>query len=309
MTTIVFYDTETTGLNVKTERIIEIGMRKCKYTKQVGYWRRTDISNFDTLVKTNHPISKGSSAIHGITPRAIRRKPFFKDISQKIVDICPANTVLCSYNGKRFDDPILHNELERSGFELDEGVIYLDLIKIVRHIFPMLLSYKLVDVLEELGIEGDNSHRTFDDVLCLQKLFDRCLCSFSSPKEMIELEEKLNGKHGKYWTHKDKFDLLNLYSKHIKDNVDPHESMRVIRNTLFRSHFAVLKQLRVILSKHSLLPSLENYVKTVFINSIYKDYLLKGVSVEDLAEQYEWSGLSISRYLDKCFDLGFPRHR
>ena len=107
---IVFIDLETTGINLATDRIIEIAIVKISpdRTRQVKH----------KMVNPQMPIPKKSSEIHGITDDKIKDAPTFKEIANELkqfIDIAD----LSGYNSNRFDIPLLIEEFLRAGLTLD----------------------------------------------------------------------------------------------------------------------------------------------------------------------------------------------
>ena len=107
---IVFIDLETTGINLATDRIIEIAIVKISpdRTRQVKH----------KMVNPQMPIPKKSSEIHGITDDMVKDEPTFKEIANELkqfIDIAD----LSGYNSNRFDIPLLIEEFLRAGLTLD----------------------------------------------------------------------------------------------------------------------------------------------------------------------------------------------
>jgi DNA polymerase-3 subunit epsilon len=108
---LVFFDVETTGLNVIRDRIVQIALVKLRKNGQPP-------EEFSTLINPGIPISEESMAIHGITPKDLANKPVFSQVAQKIYDFI-GNADLAGYNSNRFDVPMLMEEFARVGMELD----------------------------------------------------------------------------------------------------------------------------------------------------------------------------------------------
>jgi len=108
---IVFFDIESTGLNVMQDRIIQIAL--IKYLKDGGEPLELEIT-----VNPGIPISAEAMAVHGITPDDIRDKPSFETVAEEIYNFI-GDADLAGYNSDRFDMPMLTEELARYGFELD----------------------------------------------------------------------------------------------------------------------------------------------------------------------------------------------
>ena len=108
---IVFFDVETTGLNVIRDRIVQLAMIKLRKDGQPP-------EEFSSLINPGIPISEESMAIHGITPKDLANKPSFRQLAQKIWDFI-GNADLAGYNSNRFDVPMLMEEFARVEMEFD----------------------------------------------------------------------------------------------------------------------------------------------------------------------------------------------
>lgn len=108
---IVFFDIESTGLNVLKDRIIQLAM--IKYPKN-----GEDPVEFDKLINPGIPISPEAMAVHGITPEMLRNKPTFIQLADEIYSFI-GNADLAGYNSSRFDIPMLLEEFARVGIDFD----------------------------------------------------------------------------------------------------------------------------------------------------------------------------------------------
>ncbi len=107
---LVFFDLETTGVNISTDRIVEISMVKV-------------MPNGDEETKTRRinpemNIPAESTAIHGITNEDVKDCPTFKQLANGIkayIDGCD----MAGYNSDKFDVPLLNEEFNRAGVEID----------------------------------------------------------------------------------------------------------------------------------------------------------------------------------------------
>ncbi len=115
-------DLETTGINVATDKIIEIAIVKL-------------LPNGTTLNKRKFinpqiAIPKSSSDIHGITDEMVKDAPTFKQVANEIkqfLDSCD----LGGYNSNRFDVPMLVEEFLRAGLDFSmEGRKLVDVQKV-----------------------------------------------------------------------------------------------------------------------------------------------------------------------------------
>jgi len=107
---IVFFDLETTGTNIVSDRIIEISYHK------VSPNGREETKTI--RINPEMPIPKESTEIHGITDADVADCPIFKTVAKEIVrDIEGCD--LAGYNSNRFDIPLLAEELLRADVDID----------------------------------------------------------------------------------------------------------------------------------------------------------------------------------------------
>lgn len=105
---IAFIDLETTGVNLSSDRIVEIAIVKLMTdgTRQVKR----------KLLNPQIPIPQSSSDIHGITDEMVKDAPTFKQAGNEIKQFLEGCD-LGGYNSNRFDIPILMEEFLRAGME------------------------------------------------------------------------------------------------------------------------------------------------------------------------------------------------
>ena len=107
---IVFFDLETTGVNIGTDRIVEIAVLKVypNRNKESKTW----------LVNPEIEIPKEATDIHGITNEQVATEPTFKELAPKVNELI-AGCDLAGFNSNRFDIPLLAEELMRAGIDFD----------------------------------------------------------------------------------------------------------------------------------------------------------------------------------------------
>lgn len=107
---IVFFDLETTGINIAKDRVVEISILKVfpNGNKESKTW----------LVNPEIEIPKEASDIHGITNEKVVTEPTFKELAPQINELI-ADSDLAGFNSNRFDIPLLAEELLRAGIDFD----------------------------------------------------------------------------------------------------------------------------------------------------------------------------------------------
>ncbi len=109
---LAFFDLETTGVNVASDRIVEISILKAM----------PDGSQQIKTLKINPriPIPLESSLVHGIYDEDVKNAPTFKQAAPEIIEFL-GNADLAGYNSNRFDIPVLMEEFLRvkAVFDID----------------------------------------------------------------------------------------------------------------------------------------------------------------------------------------------
>ena len=107
---LVFFDLETTGTNINTDRIVEICYLKV-------YPNGNEESKTMRINPEMH-IPEDSSAIHGIYDEDVKDCPKFKEIAKSLAQWMTGCDI-AGYNSLKFDIPLLAEELLRAGVEFD----------------------------------------------------------------------------------------------------------------------------------------------------------------------------------------------
>ncbi|MDG1743329.1 MAG: exonuclease domain-containing protein [Polaribacter sp.] len=107
---IVFFDLETTGVNIVTDKIVEISILKVfpNGNKESKTW----------LVNPEMEIPQESINVHGITNEKVVSEPTFKELASEVNEMI-LDEDLAGFNSNRFDIPLLAEELMRVGIEFD----------------------------------------------------------------------------------------------------------------------------------------------------------------------------------------------
>lgn len=107
---IAFFDLEATGINISTDRIVEISIVKVMpdgrqeiYTKKVN---------------PTVPIPLETSLIHGIYDKDVKEEKTFKELAKEIQNFI-GQSDLAGFNVLKYDIPLLVEEFLRAGIEFD----------------------------------------------------------------------------------------------------------------------------------------------------------------------------------------------
>ena len=165
---VVLFDTETTGLDIFRDDIIQIAAIK------VHQGRYVEGSDFEIIIETTKEIptlvgghDNPMLSVYINSERLDRREGL-----SRFLDYCQGH-VLIGHNVE-FDYNILDHNLRRTlGISLGHRQRF-DTLKLARLVEPRLRVYKLEKLLETLHLEGTNSHNAIDDVRATLSLLAYC---------------------------------------------------------------------------------------------------------------------------------------
>jgi len=164
----VFFDTETTGLNVLEDDIVQIAAFK------VNKGQRVPGSDFNIFIHTDREIplrlgDKDNPLIEAYASNEHLSKEKGLRMFLDYIGDCP----ILGHN-VNYDYRILQSNVERY---LHEQVTFdiFDSLRLIKCVEPNLRMYKLEFLLKELHLEGKNSHLADEDIAATKALVDYCL--------------------------------------------------------------------------------------------------------------------------------------
>lgn len=169
-------DIETTGLDPKNDRIVEIGVVKFRNGRK--------ISVRSWLVNPGMPIPPSVVKIHGITTDMVRESPDFAGVFPQFKAFV-GDTVILAHNG-RFDISFFNAELKRAGMEAPRNRV-VDTLPVFRQWFPKASRHTLAFMAEYLQIKSYAMHRGMSDAASLFEIFKAGIAARSSELTLDDL--------------------------------------------------------------------------------------------------------------------------
>lgn len=226
---IVVFDTETTGLNVFEDDIIQIAAIKIKNGDIVPG------SELDIIIETNKTIPetlKEGKENPMVKEYKLRKVGIKSESYQQFMSAEDAFSFFIQYIGNdellghnvNYDINILANNIKRrtsvSGFKIP---VYWDTLKLSRLLDPNLRKHNLEDLLKIYNLVGVNSHNAIDDVkatyslvnYCFQKLIEKTngQKTFLKHPEMKKIQKRFYNNYAPLFVHT----MTKLYDSHICD--------------------------------------------------------------------------------------------
>jgi DNA polymerase III subunit epsilon len=153
-------DTETNGLAGDLCELTEVG------AVLVGGGELHD--TFDSLVRTERPLSRGIQRFTGITQAMLEAAPEAREVLEEVGDML-AGRVLVAHSA-RFDTRVLRQAFDRCGLDWPSPPV-LCTVQLGRRFAPLAPRRALAPLAGSLGIEVEEVHRALPDALTCARVF------------------------------------------------------------------------------------------------------------------------------------------
>tara|TARA_Y100000591_G_scaffold326873_1_gene350327 strand:- start:1016 stop:1573 length:558 start_codon:yes stop_codon:yes gene_type:complete len=154
---IIFYDLETTGVDPENDEIIEIGAKD-------------NYGNiYEKLINPNKEIPKKIEELTGITNNKIKYRNSLEQSYNNIEEwfnFDNKNIYLIAHNGDNFDYKFLSKYFDIKCKCIDTLILY-------RKLLPYQRSHSIKTLCETYNIDSSKHHRALEDVLILEKLYNK----------------------------------------------------------------------------------------------------------------------------------------
>ena len=199
---LIYYDFETTGLNMFHDRVIEYAFLKETSEKKPD----KNVHYIESLVNPRTKFEEIITKITGIHPQDLEELPGIENHSDKIGDFLriPNGCVpyLVAHNGSGFDDFFLKRILNNYSLEIyneiKDKLRFIDTIHLAKKIArtKYLKKYSLKALAEHYNIK-EGTHRALSDVSTLREVYKALIRDLS--KEIgMEYQEVLDDPEGVY---------------------------------------------------------------------------------------------------------------
>lgn len=164
-TPFIVVDLETTGLEPKLDRIIEIAAVKVLDGKIIDEW--------NTLVNPEIFLSQVTTDITGITTEMVQEAPLFQDVVDDYLKFMGDGSIFVAHNVD-FDHAFMNQHLAKH----DRPNLphpYMCTFKLAKRVHPNLSRYNLGFLAESFGVPLPQAHRALHDARATAELFIKFL--------------------------------------------------------------------------------------------------------------------------------------
>ena len=243
----VIFDTETTGLNVYEDDVVQIAaikVRQGRVVDELNLFIHTDRTIPPMLGDIPNPLIEEYAHQPHLSPQEGFRR--FVDFA--------GESIILGHNAT-YDYQIMRYNMLRRCPEMDMRQLwptYYDSLKLVRLVAPRLKSFKLKDLLTQLNLEGHNSHLANDDIMATLSVVNYCwqrACELAPAQAVIlrkrrQVAERFRNLYADLYQHT----LELLYEK---DNPASHltaEMQYVYRELIHNHRMAEIPKIQYILN-------------------------------------------------------------
>lgn len=197
------FDLETTGLQINTDRIVQIAIIKLNPS--------AERSELNQLINPEMTIPQEVIDIHGVSNELIQDKPTFSQFAPELIEFI-GDADLAGYNSNKFDIPVLAEEFLRVGINFDFSFRkFIDIQNIFHKMEQRTLAaaYKFY-----CGEEMKNAHDALYDT---QATLDVFLAQLERYKETPELKSKTDVTSLAEFSRAGTFELIDLAGRLAKN--------------------------------------------------------------------------------------------
>jgi DNA polymerase-3 subunit epsilon len=189
---IAFFDLETTGTNITTDRIVEISIVRISPPDE-----KVEIKTL--RVNPGMSIPEHASAVHGIYDQDVANEPTFEALAPQIAQFLK-DCDLGGFNSIRFDVPLLVEEFHRAGIDIQLSKRKLvDAQKIFHLMEPRTLSaaYRFYCNKELIGAHGAEADAlaTYEVLKAQIQRYENKPLKDSNGKIIAEIKNDINSLH------------------------------------------------------------------------------------------------------------------
>lgn len=150
--TYVVFDTETTGLSARYDKVIELAAVKMKDGEV--------IERFEQFIDPGHPLSQTTIKLTSITDDMVRGSKSEKEVFEMFQEFCKGS-IIVGHNAT-FDVDFMNTGYARHGLPLI-GEPWLDTLPMARLLYPEMKGFRLNTLAKKLNVNLEHHHRAIYD--------------------------------------------------------------------------------------------------------------------------------------------------
>lgn len=269
---IVVYDTETTGLDLTKDQIVQISAIKINADGQI-------LEKLDLMVEPTVEISTAAYETHGFDLEYIRKNNGLTAAEalrrfSAFVEGC----VLVGHNNLGYDKPLVTRQLKENNLPPLSIVAEYDTLLIAKQFYVNLSNFKLATLCERFGIINENAHNALGDITATGK----CLMEMLKEGVIPTAEER----SALLTKHRAKFEKLYAFMQDLRQRFEKKEELTpyvVERLGLYKRYPTSSDRAAILDVVESLRPTQEN--EEEFLKEYLRNAALSGSQMDVFIEK------------------------
>lgn len=173
--TFICLDCETTGLDTKNDKIIEIAVVRFSFDRI--------IDQFETLVNPKQIIPEASRLIHHISNEMVKEKPTIDQVLPSVIEFIGEDIIVG--HGIEFDISIIIEEARKhSLFPALKKSPFIDTLRLAR-LYGQCPVNSLEKLREHFNIKFEGAHRAMSDVIVNIEVFKKLAKNFKTTEDLL----------------------------------------------------------------------------------------------------------------------------
>ena len=211
---IVVYDTETTGLDLSKDEMVQLAAIRINSQGEV-------VETFERMIVPTIPIEEGAYATHGFDMEYITAHGGVT-AREALIEFSAfvKGAVLVGHNSFRFDSPLIARQLKDNGLPPLEIQGEYDTLTIAKQFHAGLPNFKLSTLCEKYGIVNEAAHNAYGDIVATGK----ALCHMVSEDIIPTAMERKNV----CAKHKDKFSKLYEFMEDLTKRIKTETPLAIL---------------------------------------------------------------------------------
>ncbi len=178
--TFVCIDCETTGLDPKNDRIIEIAVAKFTFSEI--------LESYQSLIDPQCPIPNETTEIHHITSNMVSGQPKIEEILPILLEAIGTTTIVG--HGIGLDIAFITESARKHSIPCNlESIDLIDTLRMAR-IYGESPTNSLEKLREHFNIEEEGAHRAMNDVIVNIAVFKHLVQNFKTTEQLLERLKK-----------------------------------------------------------------------------------------------------------------------
>ncbi len=210
---IVVYDTETTGLDLARDQMVQLSAIRIDCKGHI-------VDTFDKMVLPTVPIGKEAYETHGfdmdyVRAHGVSAKEALIEFSRFV-----EGATLVGHNSFRFDRLLIKRQLKENGLPPLKISAEYDTLAIAKEFHAALPDFRLATLCFKYGIVNENAHNAYGDIVATGKVLLRLIAEDILPMAM----ERRNVCE----RHKEKFEKFYAFFSQLRQKVETESAENVL---------------------------------------------------------------------------------